>query len=61
MKSLLSTDVVTKIVYVGNKFSTCFRVKNITKFKLNYDKIYQSRCPINSCNEQYLRETARRT
>ena len=27
MKSLLPTDIVAKIAYVGNKLSTCFRVK----------------------------------
>ena len=35
MKSLLPTDIITKIGYVGNNLSTCFRVKDITEFKQN--------------------------
>ena len=35
MKSLLPTGIITKIAYVGNKLSKCFRVKNVTEFKEN--------------------------
>ena len=35
MKSLLPTGIITKIAYVGNKLSTCFRVKDVTEFKQN--------------------------
>ena len=60
MKSLLPTGIVTKIVYVGNKLSTCFRVKNVTEFKHNHDIIYQGRCSEICCNDHYLGETDRR-
>ena len=60
MKSLLPTDIVTEIVNVGNRFITCFHVKHVTEFKHSHDIIYQSRCPVNGCNEHYLEETARR-
>ena len=35
MKCLLPTDIVTKIGYVVNKPSACFRVKDVTEFKHN--------------------------
>ena len=51
MKSLLPPDIVTKIAYVGHKLSTCFRVKDVHKFKHNHDMIYQGRCPEIGCND----------
>ena len=30
---------VTKIAYVDNKFSTSFRVKDVTEFKHNHDNV----------------------
>ena len=60
MKSLLHTGIVTKIAYVGNKLSTCFRVKDVTEFKYNHDIIYQGRCPEIGCNNHYLGKTGRR-
>ena len=60
MKSLLPTGIVTKTAYVGNKFSTCSRVKNVTEFKHNHDIIYQGRCSEICCNDHYLGETDRR-
>ena len=60
MKCLLPTDVVTKIAYVGNKLSTCFRVKDVTEFKGNHDIIYLGKCPEIGCNDHYLGQTGRR-
>ena len=37
MKCLLPTDIVTKIGYVVNKPSACFRVKDVTEFKHNFN------------------------
>ena len=57
MKCLLPTCIKTKIAYVGNKLSTCFRVKDVTEFKHNHNIIYQGRCPETGCNYHYLGET----
>ena len=35
MKSLFPTGIITKIAYLGNKLSTCFRVKDVIEFKQN--------------------------
>ena len=61
MKCFLPTDNVTKIVYVGTKLSSCFRVKDVTEFEHNHDIIYQGRCPEIGCNDHCLGETGRRT
>ena len=60
MKYLLPTGIVTKIAYVGNKLSTCFRVKDVTEFKHNHDIICQGICPKIRYNDHYLGETSRR-
>ena len=60
MKCFLPTDNVTKIVYVGTKLSSCFRVKDVTEFEHNHDIIYQGRCPEIGCNDHCLGETGRR-
>ena len=60
MKCLLPTGIVTKSAYVGNKLSTCFRVKDVTEFKHNHDIIYQRRCPEIGYNDHYLGEAGRR-
>ena len=60
IKSLLPTDTVTKIAYVGNKLSIFFRVKGITEFKHNHDIICQGICPEIVCNDHYLEATCRR-
>ena len=41
IKSLLRVRIVNKI---GNKFSSCFRVKNVTEFKHHHEIIYKRRC-----------------
>ena len=33
------------------KLSTCFHVKDVTKFKDNHDIIYQGRFPETGCND----------
>ena len=51
---------VTKIIYVDNKFSTSFCVKDVTEFKHNHDIMYQGKYPEICCNDHYLEETDRR-
>ena len=54
VKCLLPTDIVTKIAYLGNRLSTCLRVKDVTKFKHNRNIIYEGNCPEIGCNDRYL-------
>ena len=57
MKCLLPPGIVTKTAYIGNKLTTCFHVKDVTKFKHNHDIIYQCKCPKIVCNDHYPGET----
>ena len=59
-KCLLPPGIVTKTAYIGNKLTTSFHVKDVTKFKHNYDIIYQCKCPKIVCNDHYLGETGSR-
>ena len=60
MKTLLPTNIRTKIAFTGSKLSTCFQVKDKTKFEHNHDIVYRGICPETDCSENYLGETARR-
>ena len=60
MKTLLPTNIRTKIAFTGSKLSTCFQVKDKTKFEHNHDIIYHGICPETDCSENYIGETARR-
>ena len=60
MKTLLPTSIRTKIVCTGSKLSTCFQVKDKTKFEHNHDIVYHGTCPETDCPENYIGETARR-
>ena len=60
IKCLYSTHIVTKIAYVGNNLSTCFRVKDFTKSKHNHDIIYQGKYTEIGCNDHYLAENGHR-
>ena len=40
MKTLLPTNIRTKIAFTGSKLSTCFQVRDKTKFEHNHDIVY---------------------
>ena len=60
MKKRMITLLPTKIAYVGTNRSTCSQVKDVSKFKHNYDINYQGRWRKVDCNVLYLRETSGR-
>ena len=60
MKTLLPTNIRTKIVFTGSKLSTCFQVKDKTKFEHNHDIVYHGICPETDCSGNYIGETARK-
>ena len=59
MKTLLPTNIKTKIAFTGSKLSTCFQVKDKTKFERNHDIVYHGTCPETDCPENCIREPAR--
>ena len=60
MKTLLPTNIRTKIAFTGSKLSTSFQVKNKTKFEFNRDIVCHGTCPETDCCENYIWETTRR-
>ena len=60
MKNLLPTNIRTKIGFTGSKLSTCFQLKDKTKFEHNHDIVYQCTCPETDCSENYIGGTTRR-
>ena len=60
MKNLLPTNIRTKIGFTGSKLSTCFQLKDKTKFEHNHNIVYQCTCPETDCSENYIGGTTRR-
>ena len=59
-KTLLPTNIRTKIAFNGRKLTTCFQVKDKTKFEHNRNIVYHGTCPETDCPENYIGETAKR-
>ena len=60
LKSLLPSTVKANIGLTGKKLSTCFQIKNQTKFEHKHDIIYLTPCPEDNCSENYIGESERR-
>ena len=60
LKSLLPSTVKANIGFTGKKLSTCFQIKNQTKFEHKHDIIYLAPCPEDNCSENYIGESGRR-
>ena len=59
LKSLLTSTVKANIGFTGKKLSTCFQIKDQTKFEHKYDIIYLATCPEDNCSENYIGESRR--
>ena len=59
LKSLLPSTVKAYIDFTGKKLSTCFQIKDQTKFELKHDIIYLATCPEGNCSENYIGESGR--
>ena len=57
LKSLLSSTVKANIGFTGKKLSTCFQIKNQTKFEHKHDIVYLRTCPEDNCSENYIGES----
>ena len=60
LKILLPDNVKTDVVFQGKEISPCFNNKDKTKFSHKHDLVYHSKCAEESCNDDYVGETARR-
>ena len=60
ISELLPPKVKTQVVYTGKKLSTCFNVKDQSKFEHRHDVVYYADCPNEKCRENYIGESGRR-
>ena len=57
---LLPETINTQIAYTGKKLSTCFQIKDKSKFDHQRDLVYHAKCPSELCDENYIGECGRR-
>ena len=60
MKTLLPTNIRTKMAFTASKLSTCLQVKDKAKFDYNHDTVYHGTCLETDCREKCIGETAYR-
>ena len=54
---MLPKTVNTQIMYTGRKLSTCFQMKDQSKFDQQHDLVYHSKCPSELRNKNYIGES----
>ena len=59
LKTLLADNVKTNIGFQVKQLSSCFNIKNKTKFPHKHDLVYHAKCAEESYNDNYVGETAR--
>ena len=60
LKRLLPSTIRANIGFTGKKLSTCFQIRDQTKFEYKHDIIYLAICPEDKCSENYIGESGRR-
>ena len=61
ISKLLPPEFKTQVTYIGKKLNTCFKLKDQSKFDHQHDVVYYPDCPNETCRENYLGESGRRT
>ena len=59
LHNLLPNHINTQVTYTGKKLSTCFNIKDQTKFEQQHDIVYH-KCPEVDCVVNYIGEASRR-
>ena len=59
-KRLLISNIKVQVSFTGHKLSSCFNIKDKTKFEQRHDVIYLGTCPETTCNDNYIGEAKRR-
>ena len=50
----------TNAAFLGKQLSSCFNIKDKTNFPHKNDLVYHVKCADESCNDDYVGETAKR-
>ena len=59
LKTLLPDNVKTDVAFQDKQLSSCFNIKNKTKFLHKHDLVYHAKCAEESCNDDYVGKTGR--
>ena len=54
IKRLLPSNVKVQVCFTGNKLSSCYNIKDKTKFEYRHDVIYLTTCPERTSNDNYI-------
>ena len=60
LKTLLPDNIITDVAFQGKQLSSCFNIKDKTKFLHKHYLVYHTKCTKESCNYDYVGETAKR-
>ena len=60
VRKILPKKTTLQITCTGKKLSSQFNIKEKTNFEDQHDLIYHVNCPIPTCEDNYIGETARR-
>ena len=60
ISKLLPPEIKTQVAYTGKKLSTCFNVKDQSKFEHQHDVVYYADCPNEKCRKNCIGESGRR-
>ena len=60
LKTLLLVNVKADVVFQSKQLSSCFNIKDNTKFSHKHDLVYHAKCAEESYNDDYIGETAKR-
>ena len=59
LKTLLPDNVKTDVAFQDKQLSSCFNIKDKTKFPHKHDLVYHAKCAEESYNDDFVSETAR--
>ena len=60
LHNLLPNHINTQVTYTRTKLSTCFNIKDRTKFEHQDNIVYHDKCPKVDCRDNYIGEASRR-
>ena len=60
VNKILPKNIKVQTAFTGKWLSSCFKTKDGTKFEHQHDIIYQVKCSVENCSDDYIGESARR-
>ena len=60
VNKILSKNVKVQTAFTKKRLSSCFKTKDRAKFEHQHNLIYQVKCSVENCSDEYIGESARR-